>query len=97
MTLYSPDEMKDIVGDCVLHGICSTLEENDIEFVLCSPDGKEVAVSDNPLDCMNHSTMSIDVGGEVWGVLRYSLDTDLDFVEGVVLMAQAVLSKAWGV
>ena len=96
MTLYTKNEVKDIINEHAIHGICQTLEDADIKFDLCSADGKQVAVSNEPVDCMNRCTMSIDVGGEVWGVLHYDLDADLAFVEGVVLTAQNVLSMAWG-
>lgn len=96
MTLYTKDEMKEIINEYAIHGICQSLEDADIKFDLCDPCGKQVAVSNEPVDCMNHCTMSVDVNGEVWGVLHYDLEADLDYVEGIVIAVQNILSASWG-
>ena len=96
MTLYSPDEMKNIVNECAIHGICQSLEDADIKFDLAAPDGKQVAVSNEPVDPLNHSCLAINVGGEVWGVLHFDLDADLNYVDGIVSAAENILSAVWG-
>jgi hypothetical protein len=45
---------------------------------------------------MNHCTMSVDVNGEVWGVLHYDLEADTNYVAGIVIAVQNILSASWG-